>query len=194
MIAIIDYNAGNVQSVLFALERLGVEAILTADHAQIRQAEKVIFPGVGEASTTMAFLREKGLDTLICELTQPVLGICLGMQLLCSHSEENDTPCLGIIPQKVRRFQPMHGEKVPHMGWNTLKIKPNGLFTPDLDGQYVYFVHSYYVETGPYTTAETNYILPFSATLQKDNFYATQFHTEKSGSVGEQILRNFINL
>jgi len=193
MIAIIDYNAGNVQSVLFALERLGIEAVLTADHAQIRQAEKVIFPGVGEASTTMAFLRERGLDTLIRELTQPVLGICLGMQLLCSYSEENDTPCLGIIPQKVRRFQPTHGEKVPHMGWNTLKVTPGGLFTPDLDGQYVYFVHSYYVEIGPYTTAETNYIQPFSAALQKDNFYATQFHPEKSGSVGEQILRHFIN-
>lgn len=194
MIAIIDYNAGNVQSVLFALERLGVEAVLTADHQLIRQAEKVIFPGVGEASTTMAFLKEKGLDKLIRELTQPVLGICLGMQLLCRHSEENDTPCLGIIPQEVRRFQPLHGEKVPHMGWNTLRVKPGGLFTSALDGQYVYFVHSYYVETGPFTTAETTYIQPFSAALQKDNFYATQFHPEKSGSVGEQILRNFINL
>jgi len=195
MVAIIDYNAGNVQSVLFALERLGVEAILTHDHQKIKAAKKVIFPGVGEASTTMAFLKKQGLDVLIKQLEQPVLGICLGMQLLCRHSEENDTPCLGIIPQEVRRFRPEHGEKVPHIGWNTLQIRPGDtLFTSALDGSYVYFVHSYYVEKGPYTTATTEYILPFSAAVQKDNFYATQFHPEKSGTVGEEVLRHFLNV
>ncbi|MBK7477225.1 MAG: imidazole glycerol phosphate synthase subunit HisH [Haliscomenobacter sp.] len=194
MIAIIDYNAGNVQSVLFAMERLGVQAVLTADHETIRRADKVIFPGVGEASTTMAHLRKTGLDQLIKSLTQPVLGICLGMQLLCRHSEENDTPCLNIIPQEARRFQPVKGEKVPHMGWNSLKIRNNDLFTPDQEGQYVYFVHSYYVEDGPFTTVLSDYILPFSAAIQKDNFFATQFHPEKSGPVGEKILRQFLNL
>lgn len=194
MIAIIDYNAGNVQSVLFAMERLGVQAVLTADHETIRRADKVIFPGVGEASTTMAHLRKTGLDQLIKSLTQPVLGICLGMQLLCRHSEENDTPCLNIIPQEARRFQTVKGEKVPHMGWNSLKIRHNGLLTPDQEGQYVYFVHSYYVEDGPFTTALSDYILPFSAAIQKDNFFATQFHPEKSGPVGEKILRQFLNL
>ena len=193
-IAIIDYNAGNVQSVLFAMERLGVEAVLTDDHDTIRSAEKVIFPGVGEANTTMAYLRERGLDELIRSLTQPVLGICLGMQLLCEHSEENDTPCLGIIPQKVVRFRPANGEKVPHIGWNSIRSLKNGVFTPNLEGDYVYFVHSYYVEAGPYTTATTDYVLPFSSGLQKDNFYATQFHPEKSGKVGEAILRNFLGL
>lgn len=194
MIAIIDYNAGNVQSVLFAMERLGVQAVLTADHDTIRRADKVIFPGVGEASTTMAYLRETGLDQLIKSLTQPVLGICLGMQLLCLHSEENDTTCLGVIPQEVRRFRPAKGEKVPHMGWNSLQVRHNGLFTPDLEGQYVYFVHSYYVEEGPFTSALSDYTVPFSAAIQKDNFFATQFHPEKSGPVGEKILRHFLNL
>ena len=193
-IAIIDYNAGNVQSVLFAMERLGVDAVLTDDHTVIRSADKVIFPGVGAANTTMAYLRERGLDGLIRSLTQPVLGICLGMQLLCEHSEENDTPCLGIIPQKVLRFRPANGEKVPHMGWNSVCGLQNGVFSPELEGDYVYFVHSYYAEVGPYTTATTDYILPFSSGLQKDNFYATQFHPEKSGKVGEAILRNFLNL
>jgi glutamine amidotransferase len=194
MIAIIDYNAGNVQSVLFALERLGANAVLTSDHAQIRAADKVIFPGVGEASTTMHFLHERGLDALIQSLTQPTLGICVGMQLLCAHSEENDTPCLGIIPQRVKRFVPSSGEKVPHMGWNSLQHCEDALFSPDLSGEYVYYVHSYYVEEGPYSTARSEYILPFSAGLQKDNFYATQFHVEKSGKVGEKILHNFLNL
>jgi glutamine amidotransferase len=197
-VAIIDYNAGNVRSVLYAMERLGVDAVLTDDHAQIRAAEKVIFPGVGEASTTMAFLKEKGLDELIRSLTQPVLGICLGMQLLCEYSEENDTPCLGIIPQQVKRFRPQAGEKVPHMGWNSLlpteREGGNPIFTPDLKGEYVYFVHSYYVEKGPYTTALTDYVQPFSCGLQKDNFYATQFHPEKSGAVGERIIKNFLSL
>lgn len=194
-IAIIDYNAGNVRSVLYAMERLGVDATLTDDHDKIRQADKVIFPGVGEASTTMAFLREKGLDEVIRSLTQPVLGICLGMQLLCEYSEENDTTCLGIIPQKVKLFQPKNGEKVPHMGWNSLLPKgENPIFTSDLQGEYVYFVHSYYAEEGPYTTALTEYVHPFSSGLQKDNFYATQFHPEKSGPVGERIINNFLSL
>ena len=168
--------------------------MLTDDHDLIRSAPKVIFPGVGEANTTMSFLRERGLDDLIRSLTQPVLGVCLGMQLLCKHSEENDTDCLGIIPQNVVRFQPQQGEKVPHMGWNSLQNTGKGIFTDDLEGAYVYFVHSYYVEKGPYTTALTDYTLPFSSGLQKDNFYATQFHPEKSGKVGERILKNFLNL
>ena len=193
-IAVIDYNAGNVRSVLFAMERLGVAAILTDDHDRIRQADKVIFPGVGEARTTMNYLHERGLDEVISSLTQPVLGICLGMQLLCEHSEENDTPCLGLIPQKVRRFRPKQGEKVPHMGWNSIRQLEHGLFSAELEDSYVYFVHSYYVEAGPYTTALSDYVLPFSSALRKDNFYATQFHPEKSGLVGEQILKNFLAL
>lgn len=193
-VAIINYNAGNVQSVLFAMERLGVEAILTDDPATIRAAKKVIFPGVGEANTTMRYLRERGMDDLIRSLTQPVLGICLGMQLLCEHSEENDTPCLGIIPQNVIKFRPKHGEKVPHMGWNAIRDLKNQILTPDLEGEYVYFVHSYYVEAGNFTTALTDYTLPFSSAVQKDNFYATQFHPEKSGKVGERILKNFLNM
>lgn len=192
MVAVIDYNAGNVRSVLYALERIGVEAVLTADHEEIAAAEKVIFPGVGAAGSTMRFLREEGLDQLIPSLTQPVLGVCLGMQLLCEHSEEDDTPCLGIIPQKVKRFQPQQGEKVPHMGWNTLRLLEGSWLRPELDGQHTYFVHSYYVEPGPYTVCETDYIHPFSAVLRKDNFYATQFHPEKSGGVGELILQDFI--
>ena len=192
MVAVIDYNAGNVRSVLYALERIGVEAVLTANHEEIAAAEKVIFPGVGAAGSTMRFLREEGLDQLIPSLTQPVLGVCLGMQLLCEHSEEDDTPCLGIIPQKVKRFQPQQGEKVPHMGWNTLRLLEGSWLRPKLDGQHTYFVHSYYVEPGPYTVCETDYIHPFSAVLRKDNFYATQFHPEKSGGVGELILQDFI--
>ena len=192
MVAVIDYNAGNVRSVLYALERIGVEAVLTANHEEIAAAEKVIFPGVGAAGSTMRFLREEGLDQLIPSLTQPVLGVCLGMQLLCEHSEEDDTPCLGIIPQKVKRFQPQQGEKVPHMGWNTLRLLEGSWLRPELDGQHPYFVHSYYVEPGPYTVCETDYIHPFSAVLRKDNFYATQFHPEKSGGVGELILQDFI--
>jgi len=191
-IAVINYNAGNIRSVLFALERLGIHANLTNDHAEIRAADKVIFPGVGEANTTMQHLRAQGLDEVIKSLTQPVLGICLGLQLLCEHSTENDTDCLGIIPQQVVRFQPTNGQKVPHMGWNSIQKLENGVFDESLEGEYVYFVHSYYAEVGPHTTATTDYIVPFSSGLQKDNFYATQFHPEKSGSVGERILRNFL--
>jgi len=194
MIAIIDYNAGNVRSVLFAMERLGVEAVLTANHELIRSAQKVIFPGVGEARNTMNYLRKTGLDEVIKSLTQPVFGICLGMQLLCAHSEESDTDCLGIIPQQVKRFRPRKGEKVPHMGWNSIHQLSNGLFKPELEGKHTYFVHSYYVEVGPHTTATTKYIHPFSSALQKDNFYATQFHPEKSGAIGEEILKGFLAL
>lgn len=193
-IAIIDYNAGNVQSVLYALERLGLEAMLTNHPEQIQKADKVIFPGVGEANTTMQYLKARKLDDLIRSLKQPVLGICLGMQLLCRHSEENDTDCLGIIPQEVIRFRPTKGEKVPHMGWNSIQELSSGLFPQELEDSYTYFVHSYYVEKGPYTIATTNYVQPFSAALQKDNFYATQFHPEKSGKVGERVLEAFISL
>ena len=192
-LAIIDYNAGNVRSVLFAMQRIGVEAILTDNIELIQSADKVIFPGVGEASTTMQNLRDKKLDKVIPFLKQPVLGICVGMQLLCSYSEENDTPCLGVFPQKVIRFQATdNSQKVPHTGWNSISKLKNGIFSPDLENQYVYYVHSYHAEIGEYTTAVSNYIVPFSAGLQKDNFYATQFHPEKSGSVGEQILKNFL--
>ncbi|MFM9948663.1 MAG: imidazole glycerol phosphate synthase subunit HisH [Saprospiraceae bacterium] len=193
-IAVIDYNAGNVRSVLYALERLGITATLTADPKRIAAADKVIFPGVGEAAGTMQHLRERGLDEVIKGLTQPVLGICLGMQLLCAHSEEGDTTCLGLIPQQVLRFQPHAGEKVPHMGWNTIGQLKSGLFSPELEDQYVYFVHSYYVEPGPHTIAITDYVQPFSAAVQKDNFYATQFHPEKSAQAGARILKNFIDL
>ena len=194
MIAIIDYNAGNVRSVLFALERLGAEAVLTDDHQIIKTADKVIIPGVGEASSTMHHLREKGLDALIRRLTQPVFAICIGMQLLCDHSEENNTTCLGIIPQHVKLFQPTHGEKVPHMGWNTFQATKNPLLTEDINGEYTYFVHSYYMEEGPYTLATTDYTTTFSAAIHKDNFWGTQFHPEKSGKVGEKILKNFLSM
>ena len=194
MTAIINYNAGNVRSVLFALERLGAEAVLTDEPGAIRSAKRVIFPGVGEARTTMAYLRQTGLDALIRSLSQPVLGICLGMQLLCAHSEEGDTDCLGIIPQQVKRLRPASGEKVPHMGWNSIRDLRGPLFHANLEGEYLYFVHSYYVEQGPSTTAIGDYIPPFSAALQKDNFYATQFHPDKSGAVGEAILRRFLEL
>lgn len=197
-IAIIDYNAGNIRSVENALRRLGVEPVITADKQLINEADKVIFPGVGEAATTMSFLRHENMDTLIKGLKQPVLGICLGMQLMCKHSEEGDTDCLGIFDAEVRQFvSQRHEDKVPHMGWNTLydmKADNYGksLFMDVAEEAYVYFVHSYYVPVGDYTAATTDYILPFSAAIQQDNFYATQFHPEKSGSVGEQILKNFL--
>ena len=195
-IAIIDYNAGNIRSVDNALRRLGVEPVITADKQLITEADKVIFPGVGEAATTMSFLRKQGLDTLVKGLKQPVLGICLGMQLMCKHSEEGDTQCLGIFDAEVKRFvNQRHEDKVPHMGWNTIEKLPEGqksLFKGVAEGSYVYFVHSYYVPVGSYTVATTDYIQPFSAAMQQDNFYATQFHPEKSGRVGEQILKNFL--
>lgn len=193
-IVIIDYNAGNVQSVRFAIRRLGVEAQVSADPGVIQNAGKVIFPGVGEASTTMGYLKQKGLDEVIKNLRQPVLGICLGMQLLCEYSEENDTPCIGVIPQKVKRFKGNKNFKVPHMGWNKIYDLQGSLFDQIQEGQYTYFVHGYYVEAGAHTSALTDYMFPFSAAVQKDNFHATQFHPEKSGSIGEQILKNFIKL
>lgn len=194
-VAIIKYNAGNICSVDYALKRLGVAPIITADPEILRKADKVIFPGVGEALTTMEYLRTHRLDEVIQTLKQPVLGICLGMQLLCQHSEEGDTDCLGIFPTDVKRFQPIrHEDKVPHMGWNTLSHVNSDLFKGDLEGKFVYFVHSYYVPVNAFTAATTDYIQPFSASLHKANFYATQFHPEKSGSVGEQILKNFLQL
>lgn len=197
-IVIIKYNAGNIESVNNALLRLGVSAEITGDHDKIRNADKVIFPGVGEASTTMAFLKKQGLDKLIPELKQPVLGICLGLQLMCSHTEEGDTPCLGIFEEKVKRFIPEPGmefvTKVPHMGWNSISQLKSDIFDPSIDNQYVYFVHSYYAAVGEHTAAVCNYINPFSAALHKNNFYATQFHPEKSGTVGARILENFLKI
>ncbi|MFW5774589.1 MAG: imidazole glycerol phosphate synthase subunit HisH [Tangfeifania sp.] len=197
-IVIIKYNAGNIESVNNALNRLGVNAEITADPEKIRNADKVIFPGVGEASTTMEYLRKHKLDELIVSLKQPVLGICLGLQLMCSHSEEGDTDCLGIFNEKVKRFVPNPGEeyktKVPHMGWNAISGLKSNLFTEEQENQYVYFVHSFYAGLGEHTAAICNYIEPFSAALQKNNFYATQFHPEKSGKIGAGILRNFLNL
>lgn len=197
-IVIIKYNAGNIESVNNALNRLNVKAEITADHNKIRNADKVIFPGVGEASTTMEYLRKYELDKLIVSLKQPVLGICLGLQLMCSISEENNTKCLGIFDEKVIRFVPKPGEefitKVPHMGWNAISNLKGNLFSEEIENQYVYFVHSYFAGLGEHTIATCNYITPFSAALKKDNFYATQFHPEKSGTIGAQILKNFINL
>ena len=197
-IVIIKYNAGNIESVNNALMRLGVNAEITGDHEKIKVADKVIFPGVGEASTTMAYLKKEGLDKLIPELKQPVLGICLGLQLMCSHSEEGDTPCLGIFDEKVKRFIPEPGmefvTKVPHMGWNSISQLKSEIFDSSIDQQYVYFVHSFYAAVGEHTAAVCNYINPFSAALHRDNFYATQFHPEKSGTVGARILENFLKI
>ncbi len=189
---IIKYNAGNIRSVDFALRRMGVEAVISDDPDTIKAADKVIFPGVGEASTTMNYLAEKQLDKLLSGLQQPVLGICLGQQLMCRWSEEGNTDCIGIFDQSVLKFPPE--DKVPHMGWTQLKQMTGPLFKGLDDGAYVYFVHSFYVPAGPDTAAVCDYILPFSASLQRDNFYATQFHPEKSGPAGQQILENFLAL
>ncbi|MEG1543609.1 MAG: imidazole glycerol phosphate synthase subunit HisH [Tannerellaceae bacterium] len=194
-VAIIKYNAGNIYSVDYALKRLGITPIITADPEILGRADKVIFPGQGEARSTMQYLREHKLDQLICHLKQPVLGICIGMQLMCRYSEEGETTCLGIFDAEVKRFIPQkHEDKVPHMGWNTLTNVKNALFSPSLEEQFVYFVHSYYVPINSHTTATTEYIQPFSAALHTKNFYATQFHPEKSGSIGEAILTNFLKL
>ena len=194
-VAVIKYNAGNIRSVDYALKRLGVEAVITADEAVLRAADKVIFPGVGEEGTTMNFLRANGMDKLIKELRQPILGICLGMQLMCRYSEEGDADCLGIFDADVKRFiSQKHEDKVPHMGWNTIAQTNSDLFRGFTKDEFVYFVHSYYVPLNDCTAAVTDYILPFSAALHKDNYYATQFHPEKSGSVGERILQNFLTL
>jgi len=195
MIAVVKYNAGNIRSVDYALKRLGVEALITADKQELMAADKVIFPGVGEAETTMKHLRETGLDEIIKNLRQPVLGICVGMQLMCRHSEEGNADCIGIFDAEVKRFIPEKQEdKVPHMGWNTILNTKTGLFEGFTREEFVYFVHSYYVPLNEYTIADTEHILPFSAALHKDNFYATQFHPEKSEAVGERILKNFLKL
>jgi imidazole glycerol-phosphate synthase subunit HisH len=192
-VALIKYNAGNIQSVSFALERLAVDFVITDDEEKISSADKVIFPGVGEASTTMQYLRDKSLDTVIRALKQPVLGICLGMQLMCRHSEENDTVCLGIFDDAVKRFVPGGEMKVPHMGWNQLHLRGSWL-DPQLENQNAYFVHSYYVPVNEHTSAVTEYINPFSAAMQRDNFYAVQFHPEKSAVAGELVLKSFLQL
>jgi glutamine amidotransferase len=193
-IVIVKYNAGNIQSVSFALERLGVvDFSITGEAEEIRSADKVIFPGVGEASTTMAYLREKKLDAVIRSLRQPVLGICLGMQLMCKHSEENDTECLGVFDEPVNKFIPVGDLKVPHMGWNQLHLR-DGWVDPALEGENAYFVHSYYVPVNRYTSAVTEYIEPFSAAMHRGNFYAVQFHPEKSAQAGEAILKSFLKI
>ena len=194
-VAIIKYNAGNIFSVDYALKRIGVTPVITSDKETLLKADRVIFPGVGEAETTMKYLKEEKLDILIKDLKQPVLGICLGMQLMCRYSEEGNTECLGIFDTDVKRFCPeRHIDKVPHMGWNTIENTVSPLFKGFDRDEYVYFVHSYYVPLNDFTAARTNYILPYSSALHKDNFYATQFHPEKSGKTGERILRNFLEL
>lgn len=194
-IVIIKYNAGNVQSIKFALERLGYGARVTDDHKEIQQADKVIFPGVGNAFSAMESLKEKSLDKILKQLKQPVLGICVGMQLLCKKSEENNTTGLGIIDLEVKKFSSSSGQfKIPQIGWNTLENLSSPLFSDLNEGCFVYYVHSYYVEMGNETIATTNYIQPYSAAIQKNNFYGVQFHTEKSANVGDKILMNFLNL
>jgi glutamine amidotransferase len=194
-IVIIKYNAGNIQSVLYALERIGLQASVTDDPAQISAADKVIFPGVGEASSAMQYLRERKLDQLILSLRQPVLGICLGMQLMCKYSEENNTECLGIFDEQVKKFMPKDPAlKVPQIGWNTISQLKTELFKGLPDNTYCYFVHGYYAAKGSDTIAEANYDLSYSAALHKDNFYGVQFHPEKSAAAGERILSNFIEL
>lgn len=192
-VAVVKYNAGNIQSVSYALERMGIDFEVTPDAEKISKADKVIFPGVGEASTTMNFLRSSKLDTVITGLKQPVLGICLGMQLLCKHSEENNTNCLGIFDEVVKRFEPSGEFKVPHMGWNSLRDTRDWI-DEDLNKKYVYFVHSYYVPVNNNTVASTDYVVPFSAAMRKNNFHAVQFHPEKSADAGEQILKAFLEL
>lgn len=195
-IGIIKYNAGNTQSVKLALNRLGVEPIISDDKEVLLSLDKLVFPGVGEASTAMSYLKERGLDVLLKNLKQPTLGICLGLQLMCQHSEENDTECLGIFDTNVKRFSKELNLKIPHMGWNDLK-NMSGKLCEGIDAlpsRYAYFVHSYYAEVCAETIATCNYGLDFSAIMAKDNFYATQFHPEKSGVVGEQILKNFLDL
>lgn len=190
-VVIIKYNAGNIKSVLFALERIGISAIVSDDHDEIRSADKVIFPGVGEASSAMNYLKEKGLDKLIVSLTQPVLGICLGMQLMCAFSEENNTTCLGIFDEKVRLFSDA-GFKIPQIGWNNIFALESKLFNAVPENSYVYFVHSYFVGQCADAIALTDYAGSYSSALHKDNFYAVQFHPEKSGDAGQKILENFI--
>lgn len=194
-VAIVKYNAGNICSVVNAMQRLGVEPLVTDNPEKLMAADRIIFPGQGEASSTMAYLCEHNLDKVICSLKQPVLGICIGMQLMCRYSEEGNTKCLGIFDAEVKRFQPQcHEDKVPQMGWNTIVDTRSQLFKGFHQPEYVYFVHSYYVPMNEHTAACTEYIRPYSSALHKDNFYATQFHPEKSGKVGERILQNFLEL
>jgi glutamine amidotransferase len=198
-LVIIKYNAGNIQSVLYALERIGVNALVTDDYEKIQSAGKVIFPGVGEASSAMRYLKEHKLDEVIKNLQQPVLGICLGMQLMCAYSEENDTTCLGIFDEQVKQFTPPTGEegksfKVPQIGWNNIFNLKTKLFTGLPENSFCYFVHGYYAALGEHTIATADYIQPYSAALHKNNFYGAQFHPEKSAKAGEQILKNFLSL
>lgn len=192
MIAILKYNAGNTQSVENAIRRLGYECVITSDKQQLIAADKVIFPGVGEASTAMAHLKANGLDTILISLQQPVLGVCLGMQLMCQSTEEGNTVGLGIFDTEVKKFPPQ--DIVPHMGWNTISNPKVSLFNSITETEHFYFVHSYYAQFCNQTVAECDYILPYSAVLQKDNFYGVQFHPEKSGIAGEQLLKNFLAL
>ena len=194
-LSIIQYNAGNIQSVLYALERVGVSATVTDDPALIQTSDKVIFPGVGEASTAMAYLKERNLDKLIVSLKQPVLGICLGMQLMCRHSAENDTNCLGIFDEQVLAFKATEKTtKVPQMGWNNIRNLKTDLFNGVAENSFTYFVHGYYAGLGVNTIATTDYIQEYSSGLHKNNFYGVQFHPEKSAEVGEQIIQNFLAL
>ena len=192
-VAVIKYNAGNIQSVAFALERLGITYQITDEAEIIKSADKVIFPGVGEASTTMKYLKETKLDLVIKSLKQPTLGICLGMQLMCNFSEENNTECLGLFDATVKHFQSQGDEKVPHMGWNKIKIT-NDWLSMTTENEYMYFVHSYFVPLNEFTSAITEYIVPFSAAINKNNFYAVQFHPEKSAAAGELVLKSFLSL
>jgi imidazole glycerol-phosphate synthase subunit HisH len=194
-VAILKYNAGNIYSVVHGLNRLGIEPVVTDNAEELQSADRVLFPGQGEARTTMNYLHSHGLDNLIRGLKQPVLGICIGQQLMCSHSDEGNVDCLGIFDAEVQRFVPKrHEDKVPHMGWNNLRKLECPLFKGIDEGAFVYFVHSFYVPLTAYTVATSDYIVPFSAALHRGNFYATQFHPEKSGKVGEQILRNFLDV
>jgi len=191
-LAIIDYGAGNIKSVKFALERIGVQAELTNDLEKIKTADKLILPGVGEASSAMKQLKKQGLDQLIPQLKQPILGICLGMQMMCNFTEEGDITCMGIFPLKVKKF--VSDLKVPQVGWNSISNLKTNLFKQVEENEYAYFVHSFYVPFSEFTIAQTNYDLVFSAAIQKNNFYACQFHPEKSSEIGQQILKNFVEL
>lgn len=192
MIAIVKYNAGNIRSVKNALDRLGVPSVITDHPEELKAAEKVIFPGVGEAGSAMSYLTERGIDKVLKELKQPFLGICLGMQLMCAHSDEKNTPCLGIFREKVRKFPPRG--IVPHMGWNNFNTVKGPLFEGLNTEANMYFVHSYYAEIGDDTVGVTDYLIPFTSALEKDNFYGVQFHPEKSADEGNRLLENFLKL